>query len=152
MLLFFLSNGLNATSLNLSNIGISVINAYLANLMYAVILYCFSEQLWISRCRLVVSGDVEVNPGPMRNSCQSQSFSICLWNLKSLITHSFAKFSLLAAYLSVNKFNIACLSETFLNSKILTDDENLRIPGYSIAWVDFLSNTKRGGVCVYYKT
>ena len=58
----------------------------------------------------------------------------------------------MAAYLSVNKFYIVYLSETFLNSKILTDDENFHIPGYSIARVDHTSNVKRGGVCVYYKT
>ena len=99
-----------------------------------------------------MSGDVEVNPGPKRNSCQSQSFSIGHWKLNSLIAHSLAKVSLLTAYVSVNKFDIACLSETFLNSKVLTDDENLQIPGYSIARVDRPSNTKRGGVCVFYKT
>ena len=32
------------------------------------------------------------------------------------------------------------------------DDENLQIPGYSIARVDHPSNTKRCSVCVYYKT
>ena len=31
------------------------------------------------------------------------------------------------AYLLVNMFDIVCLSETFLNSEILTDDENLQI-------------------------
>ena len=94
MLLLLLSNGLNATYLNVSNIGISVINAYLANLMYAVILYCFSKQLSITRCRIIMSGDVEVNPGPKHNSCQSQGFSICHWNLNSLIAHSFVKVSI----------------------------------------------------------
>ena len=38
------------------------------------------------------------------------------------------------------------------NSEILTDDENLQIPGYSIARFDHPSNIKHGGVCVYYKT
>ena len=47
---------------------------------------------------------------------------------------------------------MVCLSETFLNSEILTDDENLQISGNSIAQVDHPSNTKRGCVCVYYKT
>ena len=84
--------------------------------MHAVILYCFSEQLWITRCRIAMSGDVEVNPEPKRNSCQSQSFSICHWNLNNLIAHSFAKVLhlILTAYLSVNNFAIVCLSETFL--------------------------------------
>ena len=31
------------------------------------------------------------------------------------------------ANILVNKFDIVCLSETFLNSKILTDDESLQI-------------------------
>ena len=99
-----------------------------------------------------MSEDVELNLGPKCNSCQSQSFSICHWNLNSLIAHSFAKVSLLTAYLSVNKFDIVCLSETFLNSKILTDDENLQVPGYNIARADHPSNINRGGLCVYYKT
>ena len=50
----------------------------------------------------------------------------------------------------VNKFDIYLL-ETFLNSKFLTDGNNLQIPGYIIARVDHLSNTKSGGVCVYHK-
>ena len=98
-----------------------------------------------------MSGNVEVNPGSKRNSCQSQSFPICHWNINSLIGHSVAKVSLLTAYLSVNKFDVICLSETY-NSNILTDDENLQIPGYSTATVDHPSNTKHGGACVYYKT
>ena len=152
MLFFLLPNCINATYLNLIKIYISVINTYLANLMYLVMLYCFFEQLWIFRCRIGMSGDVEVNPGPKHNSCQSQSFSICHWNLNSLIAHRFANISLLTAYLSVNKFDIECLSETFVYSKILTDVENIQIFGCSISRVDHPSNTKRGGICVYCKT
>ena len=66
------------------------------------------------------------------------------------MAHSFAKVSLLAVYLSVNKFDIVCLSETFLSFEIVTDDENLLIPGYSIARVYHPFNTKRASVCVYY--
>ena len=72
MLSFLLSNGLNATYLNLIKIVISVINAYLAILMCAVILYNFSEQLWITRCRIGMSG--EVNPRSKHNSCQNLFF------------------------------------------------------------------------------
>ena len=72
--------------------------------------------------------------------------------LNSLVAHSFAKVSLLTGYLFVNNFDIVCLSEIFLNSEILTNDENLQTPDYSIARVDHPSNTKRGGLCVYCKT
>ena len=42
--------------------------------------------------------------------------------------------------------DIVCLSETFLDSSISIDDDNLQIPGYSSVRADHLSNTKRGGV------
>ena len=95
LLLFLLSNSLNATCLKLIKIDISVKNAYVAKLMHAVMLYCFLKQLWITRSTTGVSGDIEVNPGPKRNSCQSQSFSVYHWYLNSLIAHSFAKVSLI---------------------------------------------------------
>ena len=96
-----------------------------------------------------MSGDVEIYPGPKRNSCRRQSFSIWHWNLNSLVAHSFAKVSLLTAYLSVNKFDFVYLSETLLNCEILTDNYNLQIPGYSIDWENHPSNAKRGGLCVF---
>ena len=108
MLLLLLSNGLNATYLILSNIAISIINyafipesgssryhLSLANLMYRVTLYCFSQQLWIPRYRIVKSGNLEVNSGPKRNSCQRQKFSNCHWNLNGPIANSSANVPLL---------------------------------------------------------
>ena len=44
LLMLLLSDGLNAIYLSLRDISTSVINAYLANLMYTVIFYCFLEQ------------------------------------------------------------------------------------------------------------
>ena len=64
----------------------------------------------------------------------------------------FTKVSLLSAYISVNKFDIICLSETYLNSKIPSDDKNLEMPGYNLVREDYPSNSKRGGICVYYKS
>ena len=52
-------------------------------------------------------------------------------------------FILSAVYLSLNKFYIVYLSETFLNSETLPDDANLQIPDYSISLVDYPSNTKQ---------
>ena len=38
------------------------------------------------------------------------------------------------------------------DDKIPSDDENLEITGYNLVKDDHLSNSIRGGVCVYYKT
>ena len=46
---------------------------------------------------------------------------------------------------------ISCLSQTFRDSSIPIDDNRLSIPGYSMMRADHPSNTKRGGVCLYYK-
>ena len=44
-----------------------------------------------------------------------------------------------------------CFSETFLESCILSDDVNLDIPEYNLVRADPQANTKRGGVCVYFR-
>ena len=64
----------------------------------------------------------------------------------------FTKVSFLSAYIFVHKFDIICLSETYLNSEIPSDDKNLEIAGYNLIRDDHPSNSKRGGVCVYYKS
>ena len=63
----------------------------------------------------------------------------------------YKKVSLLPAFISVHKVDIICLLETYLNFKTSPDDDNLEIRGYSIIRKDHPSNTKRRGVCVYYK-
>ena len=47
--------------------------------------------------------------------------------------------------------DIICLSETYLDSTIQSDNGNLEIPGYNLVRFDHPSNNKRGGVCIYYK-
>ena len=61
----------------------------------------------------------------------------------------YKKVSLLSAFISIHKLDIISLSE--INSETSPDDANLEIPGYNIIRKDHPSNTKRGGVCVYYK-
>ena len=113
-------------------------------------LTCFYIYLfWLVSIILNRSGDIEKNPGPKTKSCQS--FSICHWNLNSISAHNFSKLSLLQAYNAVHKYDIICLSETYLNSSIPYDDDNLEIPGYNLIRADHPFENKRGGVCIYYK-
>ena len=58
--------------------------------------------------------------------------------------------SLPRAYISINKIDIKYLSETYLDSSIPSDDDNLELPGYNLVRADNQTNTKRGGVCIYY--
>ena len=105
--------------------------------------------VWLCSCLIILSGDAELNPGP-KNSV-SKCFSICQWNLNSISTHRYSETFLLKVYISVHKFDIICLSETYLDSTAPLDDDNLVISGYNLIRSDHPSNTKRGGVCLYYK-
>ena len=44
-----------------------------------------------------------------------------------------------------------CLSETFLNSSIQNDDNRIKIDGYNLIRSDHPSDSKKGGVCIYYQ-
>ena len=88
---------------------------------------------------------MELNLGPKPSS--SKCFSICHWNLNSITSHSFIKVSLL----SFHNFGIICISESYLNSQIFSNDDKLSIPGYIMFRVDHPSDNQRRGVCVYHK-
>ena len=95
-------------------------------------------------------GDIEENPGP-----KYSSLTFCHWNLNGLTAHDSTKISLLQAYITQRNYDImtimTCLTETFLNSSILSDDNRIKIDGYSLIRSDHPSDSKKGGVCIYYK-
>ena len=109
----------------------------------------YLDHIWLFPRLMHLSGNIEKNPGPKKDF--SQTFSIDHWNLNSLVAHNSTKVALLKAYLSVQKFDIFCISETYLNSSITEDDDSLRIPKYNLIRSDRPSNNKRGGVAIYYK-
>ena len=92
---------------------------------------------------LICASDIELNPGPRKNDT-SYNFSFCHWNLNCIAAHNFSKLSLLEAYTVQHNFDMFCLSETFLDSSIPTNDERLNMKGYKPIRAD-------GGVDIYYK-
>ena len=65
--------------------------------------------------------------------------SNCHWNLNRISAHNFIKLSLLRAYLYTHKFDVICISETYVDSYV----------GYTLIRANYPSNTKRGGACLY---
>ena len=90
--------------------------------------------------------DIEENPGP-----KYSSLTFCHWNLNGLTAHDSTKISLLQAYITQRNYDIICLTETFLNSSILSDDNRIKIDGYNLIRSDHPSDSKKGGVCICYK-
>ena len=111
--------------------------------------FSLNTSFWWEILLVFLSGNVEINPGPKRTP--KASLSICHWNLNSISTHNYAKLSLLRAYLAFHKFDIIYLSKRYLNSSNSPDDETSEISGYNLVYSDHPLNSKRAGVCIYYK-
>ena len=105
--------------------------------------------LFISVILLPFSGDIETNP--CSDPRYLNSFSFCHQNLNNIAAHNFMKMSLLQAYNAINRFDIICLSETYLDNSYHTDDDQLTFPGYNLIRADNPNNIKRGGVCIYHR-
>ena len=95
---------------------------------------------------LFCCGDIEKYPGPKYSSLKFSHL-----NLNGFTAHNSIKISLLQAYIIQNNYGIICLSETFLNSSIQTNDDRISIGGYSLIQAGHPSDSKRGGICIYYK-
>ena len=73
-------------------------------------------------------------------------------SLESITSHNYHTISLLKAYISLHNLEVVCISETYLVSTTELDDKNLETAGYNLLRTDHASNSKRGSVCVLYKT
>ena len=71
---------------------------------------------------LYFCGDIDAIPGP-----QYSSLTFCHWNLNGLTSHDSIKISLLQPYILQHNYDIICLSETFLNSSIESNDDRTSI-------------------------
>ena len=76
-------------------------------------------------------------------------FSCFQWNVNSLLAHN--KLSLLEPYNTFHKYDILCISETYLDSSVSVDDTTLSLPDYNLVRSDHPSNIKRDGVCLCFK-
>ena len=65
---------------------------FLINVVHFLTCVCFFSSLFFrSMLLLVLSGDIETNPGP--DPGYSKKFSFCYWNLNSITAHDFIKMS-----------------------------------------------------------
>ena len=88
------------------------INLLVNKILSIYMLSTYLFHVWLCLILTKRSGDIEQNPGPKPSSCQR--FSICHWNLNSISAHNFIKLSLLRPYITIRKFDVVCLSETYL--------------------------------------
>ena len=118
---------------------------------FAFVMTCLAcvslEDVFSLNFLLLLSGDIETSPCPHTDNC----LKFFHWNLNSLCARDNIKISLIEAYNSIHRFDVIALSESMLNSSI--SNEDIFIEGFSkeIYRNDHPSNTKKGGVCLYFR-
>ena len=93
---------------------------------------------------LILSNDVELNPGPQKDSSQ-RNFSIAHWNLNSITAQNFVKLSQLEAYNTLHSYDLICLSGKWLDSTTSINSNDFSLKGYNLHRADDLENVKNGG-------
>ena len=96
--------------------------------------------------QLIRSGDIEIQPGPIKNALK-----FCHWNLNSVLAHDRIKISLLEAYNSVYNYDILVLGETYLSGDISHDETFIERFSKNPFRKDDPSGLHKGGVCMYFK-
>ena len=98
---------------------------------------------------LVISGSVEINPGPATPTKNNLTFAF--WNLDSIPAREFARIPILETLHSTYGFDIFGVCESMLTEDILNED--ILVGGYSpdILRSDKPSSIRNGEVCLYYK-
>ena len=91
-----------------------------------------------------------MNSAPKKDSSK-RNFSTAHWNLNSIAAQNFVKLSQLEAYNTLHNYDLICLSETWLDSTISIDSNDISLKGYNLHRVDDPDNVKKRGVCVCYK-
>ena len=113
----------------------SIFNFY----FYIQTLYDKQIKKILLRLLLIYCSDVESNPGPKKQ----HRISFCHWNLNGLAAHNSNEVSLLQAISVSKKYDLICLSETFLDPSIDSSDERTTIEGYNLLRAD-IRVTKKG--------
>ena len=89
---------------------------------------------------ILLCRDIEKNPGPKTKP--NDNLSVCHWNVNSIPSHNFQKIAVLKSFVAMHKFDIICISETFINNTYENKDFNLN--GYSLLRADHPNNAKKG--------
>ena len=95
-------------------------------------------------------GDMEKYPGSRKlQSAIGILMLIYLLIISQSVLKCICQSVYLKAHISMYRHDFICLSKTHLDSTV--PDSSLEIDGYSLVRADQPNDTKRSGVCIYYK-
>ena len=120
-------------------------NAVGIGIIFFIVSFFPSSPAWLTFIKIILSNDVETNPGDITNGF----FTFCNWNLNSLAKDDFHRIRLIEAHNSLFNYDIISLCETSLNDSITLPD--VMLEDYSFISCNNPLNVKHGGVGLFYK-
>ena len=103
-------------------------------------------QYWLTLLLILLSNDIEMNPGPQY--CNN-FFSFMMWNLNSLAKDNFSRIKLIEAHNTLHSYDLISICETNLNDSVEIPDNLLQ--DYTFVPENNPNNTRRGRVGLFYR-
>ena len=101
---------------------------------------------WLPIFLILISNDIELNPGPRY---QKNLFNFMTWNLNSLAKDNFQRLNLIEAHNNIFNYDLICICETSLNDSVELPEKLL--DEYTFISANNPANTRHGGVGLFYK-
>ena len=102
--------------------------------------------LWVTLLLILLSNDIEMNPGP---SYHDNFFTFMNWNLNSLVNDNFQRVQAIEAHNALFNYDLISICETSLNDSIEIPDPLLN--DYTFIPSNHPDNVSHGGVGLFYK-
>ena len=108
--------------------------------------YVNKVSLWLPIFLVMLSNDVDFNPGP---HFQNNLFNFMTWNANSLAKDNFERVRLIQAHNSIFNYDIISICETSLNDSVELPETLLN--DFTFVPANNPSNTRHGGVGLFFK-
>ena len=103
---------------------------------------------WLSIILILLSNDVQLNPGPQ---FQNNFFNFMSWNVNSLAKENFQRVRLIEAHNSIFDYDIISIGETSLNDSVNLPDPLMNDYKFVSANNPAITTYSHGGVGLFYK-
>ena len=91
---------------------------YICIWVLQIVCFSLAKELppWLSALLIIISNELEQNPGPVYHS---NLFNFMNWNLNSLATNDFARVQLIEAHNSIHNYDLILICETSLTDSLV---------------------------------
>ena len=121
---------------------------YVCICVFQIFYLSFASKMppWLSVLLILISNDIEQNPGPGYNN---NFFTFMNWNLNSLVTNDFARVQLIKVHQTLHNYDLISVCETSLTDSMVPNVPELE--GYTFEPANHPDNVTHGGVGLFYK-